>query len=118
MQKIEKWLNQFQTSWKTHNIKNVLNLFSENVEYWETPFIQISNFNELKKEWTYINKQKNINIETEIFSAVNDRYSVKWFLTYQDEKNNKKILGGVYLIKLNANNQCDYFFHCGETKKS
>ncbi|XLQ19648.1 MAG: nuclear transport factor 2 family protein [Candidatus Moraniibacteriota bacterium] len=114
MKKIEKWLSQFQSSWKTHDIEKVLSLFSKDVEYWETPFLKVSSFGNLRKEWEYVKGQQNISIETEVFSAVNDKYTVKWQLIYTDDDNNTKTFRGVYLITLDSSDRCNYFFHCGE----
>jgi hypothetical protein len=37
MTQIQDWLNQFKHAWKNGNIDKVLNLFTEAVNYYETP---------------------------------------------------------------------------------
>ncbi|MDO8260320.1 MAG: hypothetical protein Q7T50_02335 [Candidatus Magasanikbacteria bacterium] len=117
MNNINKWLEQFTSAWKNHNIDNVLSLFTQNVEYWETPFIKIRNLTSLRKEWEYINSQRNIDISCEVFSKIDNKYTVKWSLGYLNKDNIIKNSRGVYLITLNQNNLCTYFFHCGEFEK-
>ncbi|MDX9914100.1 MAG: nuclear transport factor 2 family protein [Candidatus Moranbacteria bacterium] len=116
MKKIEEWLENFKVAWKTYDIDKVLGLFDDNVEYWETPFIKLSSFDDLKREWSYIRSQKDISIDTEVFSSVGNKFAVKWFLTYLDDKGEVHDLSGVYLIELNERDKCCYFFHCGESK--
>ncbi|HAV11540.1 MAG TPA: hypothetical protein DCX32_03275 [Candidatus Moranbacteria bacterium] len=116
MKKINDWLVQFATAWKTHDIDNVLNLFTDDVEYWETPFDKLSSLDELKSEWESIKNQKNIEVLWEVFSKDEDKYAVKWSLEYTDKNYIEKLFKGVYLIKLNPDNKCDYFFHCEESK--
>ncbi|MEF3691827.1 MAG: nuclear transport factor 2 family protein [Candidatus Moraniibacteriota bacterium] len=115
MEKINKWLFQFTTAWKNHDADKVLELFSNDVEYWETPFERLDDFGKLKSEWRNIIYQKSIDIKCDIFSNDGDKYVIKWSLKYLDKNNKIKKFGGVYLIKLNANNKCNYFFHCGES---
>lgn len=116
MKQIEEWLENFRVAWKTHDIEKVIGLFSDNVEYWETPFVKMASIDALKKEWEYVGSQKNISLRTEVFSAIDNKYSVEWFLTYENKENEVKEFGGVYLIELNEHDKCCYFFHCGESK--
>jgi len=60
MEKINNWLKQFKTNWQNHKIQEVLKLFDKNVIYYETPFIKLNNFEELRKEWQAIYNQKKI----------------------------------------------------------
>ena len=115
MGKIEKWLSDFQDAWKNHDIEKVLSLFSSDVEYWENPFLKVSNLEDLRKEWEYIKNQNDIKIESNIFSACNDKFTVRWDLGYKDLRDGSlKKFSGVYLIALNEEDRCNYFFHCGE----
>jgi hypothetical protein len=116
MEQINDWLAKLVNAWKTHDIDAVLVLFTKDVEYWETPFDKLSSFSELKSEWEGIKNQEDIEISWEVFSKDEDKYTVKWSLEYTDKNNITKLLKGAYLIKLNSDNECDYFFHCGESK--
>jgi hypothetical protein len=46
---INTWLKNFKENWQNHNINNVLDLFDENVTYYETPFVKLNNFDALTK---------------------------------------------------------------------
>ncbi|MEI7621052.1 MAG: hypothetical protein WCJ51_00795 [Candidatus Moraniibacteriota bacterium] len=115
MEKINDWLIDFTTAWKKHEIDKVLTLFAQDVEYWETPFDKLASFSQLKSEWEGIKNQKNIEILWEVFSMDENKYTVKWSLGYVDRNNVAKSFKGIYLIKLNSDNKCTYFFHCGES---
>jgi len=116
MNRINNWLKEFKTHWENHNITNILNLFDKNVIYYETPFYKLDNFEQLSKEWQYILKQKNINLDYEIFLKDNNKYAVIWDLKYLDNKNIKQHFKGTYLIKLNDKNLCTYFHHSCESE--
>lgn len=117
MKKINIWIDKFIQWWKNQNIESVLDLFTNNVEYWETPFIKMSNFDELRNEWEYIKNQENIEIKCDIFSNENDKYTIKWELKYLNKITGiNEYFKWVYLLRLNLENKCDYFFHCGESK--
>lgn len=47
---IEAWLNKFKTRWETKNVELILDLFSDDVEYWETPYQKIPDKAALKHE--------------------------------------------------------------------
>lgn len=115
MEKINKWLDQFVIAWKKRDVDKVLELFTEDIEYWETPFKRLVDSEELKLEWESVKNQNNINIKCEIFLKEGDGYAVKWNLEYLNENRETKKFGGVYLIKLDADSKCYYFFHCGES---
>ena len=105
---------QFTATWKAHNIEGVLDLFEDDVEYWETPFRQLIGKKEIKTEWQTILTQNTINLSTTVFSKDTDRFTVQWELKYVDGRNDNKYFKSVYLITLNSQNRCTYFFHCGE----
>jgi len=117
MKKINNWIVQFTTAWKTHDIDKVLDLFATDVEYWETPFDKLSSFSELRSEWESVKNQRDIKLSCNVFSKNENRYAVRWSLEYIDDRIKvAKMFEGVYLIELNVDNKCIYFFHCGESK--
>ena len=116
MESINEWLEKFISAWKAHDIETVLGLFADNIEYWETPFRRLADLDEIKKEWQIIRNQKDIQIAYDVFSKEGDNYTVRWELQYNDS-NNLRNLKGVYLITLDSENKCNYFFHCGELNK-
>jgi len=103
--RIKEWLQKFEENWKQKKVDEVLQLFSENVEYHETPTKKLENKEEIRKEWQSINNQKNIELETEVFSSTENKHTVKWHLEYT-KNNERKLLNGIYLIQLNEEGKC------------
>ncbi len=111
---IEDWLKKFVDCWKGHEIDSVLELFDENVEYWETPFKRLDGSKELKSEWSAILSQENIQVNTDVLGQdKNGFYIVRWDLSYDNEVG-KQEWSGVYLIELNELSKCNYFLQVGE----
>lgn len=111
---IDTWLQQFKDAWQSHNIDDVSSLFDANVEYWETPFKKLETFDDIRSEWSAIDRQSNIELELSTFSEQSNRHTVKWDLTYTNESNEQKHWSGVYLIGLNEIGKCTYFLQVGE----
>ncbi len=112
---INTWLKCFKENWQNHNIKGVLDLFDKNVVYYETPFVKLNDFYSLVKEWETITNQDNIALDFEIFSNINNKYSVIWKLQYKDKENIVQKFAGTYLMKLNEEGKCIYFHHSCES---
>ncbi len=115
MSAIQKWLNDFCDAWKAKDIDSVINLFSDEVEYWETPYKRISSKEDLSIEWKAILKQANLVISTSIFSSEDKKHSVIWGITYQNV-GVQSVWAGTYLIELDDDNKCVYFMQTGEKK--
>ena len=116
MKKINDWLDKFTTFWKTQDISGIMSLFTDDVEYWETPFKKFANSQELHREWENIKNQQNIVINCKVFSKEQEKYSVYWDLKYKDTSNQQKHFKGTYFIRLNPDNKCYYFFQSCESK--
>ncbi len=108
MEDIEAWLQGFRKNWKKGNVDRVLQLFTDDVEYWETPSEKLDP-KELRKEWESVKEQEDIQLDFEVFSGDGEKYTVQWELSYiKDEEKNE--LKGVYLIKLNKEGKCEEFW--------
>lgn len=79
---IDSWLKDFENHWKKGKAGKVLTLFTENVDYYETPSTKLDN-EEIRKEWTGIKHQENIELQLELFSSTGQKHTVKWSLSYQ-----------------------------------
>lgn len=106
---IEEWRDSFEQAWKSQDVESVLDLFTDDVDYYETPSEKLENKEQLREEWQTVKDQQDIEIETEVFSGDGDRFTVKWSLSYtrSGEENSLK---GIYLIKLNSDNKCYEFW--------
>jgi ketosteroid isomerase-like protein len=114
MQDINKWLDKFENFWKKHEIDKIMNLFTRDVEYWETPFKKLEGIEQVEKEWQGVVNQEKIKLDFEVFSREEDKYCVIWHLKYEDQKGKEEEFAGAYLVRLNPDNKCYYFFHCCE----
>lgn len=114
MKNINDWLDKLSTFWKNHDIDGIIDLFTDDVEYWETPFNKISNSTDLRLEWENIKNQNNITLYCKVFSKQDNKYSVLWSLEFKDTNNQPKHYSGTYLLRLNLENKCDSLFQCSE----
>ena len=112
---IEIWLTQFKKAWQDKNIDSVADLFTDDVEYWETPFRKLEDKAQLKSEWQAINDQTNIELDLEDSVSANSEFVVKWSLKYSANGELQE-WSGLYLIKFDGNGLCNYFYQVGERK--
>lgn len=108
MQNINNWLQDFKKYWLNKNIDLAMNLFTDNVEYFESPFQKFDSKGEVKEAWEYINKQNISILEFKLFNKEKNKFTVKWSLEYTIKKE-KYIFKWIYLMSLNNENRCDYF---------
>lgn len=109
MQNIETWMKQFSQEWAQYNIEKVMSLFTQDVEYWESPYEKFENFEEMQDAWEYIKTQRNICFSYDVFSWDAGKYAIEWTLKYEWNSDKKQIWSWIYLIKLNEKNLCYYF---------
>ena len=108
---INQWLENFKQNWKQKNVDKVLELFSPEVEYHETPTRKLETRQEIREEWEGICEQEDIEIETEIFSSTEERHTVKWSLQYR-RGGERRSLNGIYLIKLDQGRCVEFHQYC------
>ena len=105
---IDEWLKKFKQAWIGKDVDRVMELFTDDVDYFETPFIEFENKDELREEWESIKAQEDIDLELEVFGSEEERFTVIWNLSYRED--GKELDSrGVYLIKLNEENRCFEF---------
>lgn len=115
---INQWLTAFNYSWTTHNIDSVMNLFSDDVEYWETPHYKLDSKDHLRQEWQVILTQQDIKLQTRVFSSSPDnKHAVLWQLSYVRDDELRES-AGTYLICLNDMGLCNFFHHVSAQKIS
>ena len=66
----------------------MLALFSDDVEYWETPFQRLGSKDELRQEWQAILGQTDIEITTEVYASEGMKHAVRWDLHYSIDTSN------------------------------
>lgn len=114
MSSVEKWLDDFCAAWMNKDVEAATSLFSQDVEYWETPFKKLKSFEELRREWQGVHEQYGIQVHTELFCSDNNHHAVRWKLSYTNKDKVARELAGTYLISLNDEGRCNYFYHTGE----
>lgn len=107
--KISVWLKLFEKNWKAKNIDGVVNLFDENVIYYESPELKLNSLDEIRKEWESTKEQNKINLEFEVTDKNKDRYTVEWKLSFLDSQSKSKNYKGEYEIILNNKGTCIEF---------
>jgi len=112
---IKEWLKEFKLRWLEADIDSILDLFTDDVEYWETPHKRLASKQEIKDEWAVINSQNKKKLFLKEFSSNNGKHTVLWSLKYEDNKGSHN-WAGTYLLELNENGQCNYFHQTGEVE--
>lgn len=112
---IEKWLDKFKSDWTGKNIPAIMELFSDDIEYWETPYNKLTSLEDIKSEWVGIKNQEDIKVDMTIYSKSEqkNRVTVLWDLNYVLNGLSKK-WAGIYLIKFNLQGKCNYFYQVGQ----
>ncbi len=95
-----KWCKRLLNNWKQKNVEHIVNLFDENVEYYETPAEKINTINEISKMWEEIKDQNTSDIKFNILCENNKCCIVNFILK------DKISYDMIYQIKLNENNKC------------
>lgn len=96
-----KWCLELKENWKIKDVEKVIQLFDENIEYYETPKVKIENLSEIKLLWEEIKKQSNkCDINFFIMSQNDESCVVNFILT------DIVSYDMVYYIKLNEDNKC------------
>ena len=113
---INEWLDIFKLGWVTKNVEKVMDLFTDDVEYWENPHHKLQGKDIIENEWNAIFKQDNVVLGLEIFSSINEKHTVLWNLQYVDDKAEMQSWAGTYLIKLDQTGKCNYFHQTGEKR--
>lgn len=111
---IDHWLQKFKSSWIEKDVDKVMDLFSDEVEYWENPYKQLVGKEKIRAEWEVVRSQENIQLETTVYLNGHNRHTVLWQLSYTDEEQTVSSWSGLYLIELDRTGKCTYFYQVGE----
>lgn len=108
----EKWLEGLKTAWETKNPQMAADLCAENVLYYETPFdAPLKSREEVLHEWEHVpTGQKDITFNYKILSVSEDLGINHWTAAFTRIPSGEKVsLDGVFMVKLDSNNQCTEF---------
>jgi len=113
---INDWLENFKDLWISKNLQGVISLFSDDVIYFETPFLQLNSKKKILDEWRAIMNQEDINFSYSIFSEIGSQSAIIWSLSYKRDREKFNYMG-TYLIELNDQGLCKYFHQTCEGQK-
>lgn len=114
---INNWLGKFKEYWERKNLDGVLSLFSDDVEYFETPYLKLESKEAILSEWQGVLLQDDIFFNYSIFAEAEEKNAVLWELAYKKD-GIEHGCKGTYLIKLNPEGLCTYFYQiCEEGKE-
>lgn len=97
----DKWCSSLKEYWLKKDITSIIQLFDNEVEYYETPFEKV---NDIETVWKDIEEQNLISLEYEII-GIKDNTVIANFIM----NDNHEIVDMIYEIRLNELGKCNYF---------
>ena len=94
------WCLKLIENWNSKDVDKIMELFNEDIEYYETPTMKINTIQERKEMWKEIESQNTDNIEFNIICQNENCCIVNFIL--KDEVSYDMI----YQIKLNDKGKC------------
>lgn len=108
---IGEWLENFKTCWINKDIDSLMCLFSDNIEYYETPYRKLVGKEKVSKVWQEIKDQENINLKFDLYCTDINKHVVRWKLNLKTD-NRRLGYRGIYLIELDDKDMCCFFYQC------
>lgn len=117
----EKWLDNLGKAWISKSPDAASNLCSEDVIYFENPFLPpLKGKDAVKKVWLEVPPgQKDINFKYEILAVTSELGIARWTATFiRVPANTKAELEGIYLVKLDSAGLCKEFHQWWNSKSN
>ena len=114
-----KWLDDLGKAWISKSPEAASNLCSENVVYFENPFLApLKGKQAVKKVWLEVpTGQKDINYKYEILVVTSEFGVARWMASFiRVPANTKTELEGIYLVKLDSEGLCKEFHQWWNSK--
>ncbi len=118
-EQLDNWLKNLKDAWETKNPQAAIDLCSENVQWYETPFGEpLRTKKEIFDEWqTVPTDQKNIVVSYEIIIIADTFGIAHWSATFTRIPSGEKAhLDGIYKVSLDDKNLCTEFHQWYNTK--
>jgi hypothetical protein len=109
---LQNWVKKMGETWKEKNPLIIPSLFSENFQYFETPFEKpLTAKKDLIKLWQEVpSSQKDIKFTFEVLSSNGNTGIINWHAVFTRIPSNKRAeLDGIFYIKLNRKGLCTLF---------
>lgn len=108
----QRWLNDLGKAWVALNPKNAVNLFSKDVEYYETATSKpCENWDAVFDLWKIVpTNQKDVAFDFDILAISENLCVANWRVerTLLPQNTTQKI-DGIFVLKLNKDGLCNYF---------
>lgn len=114
---IDQWLDELKRAWEQHDIDAAVALFSDDVEYWESPFERVIP-EKLHDLWQDVHGCVSTHVDCEVYSQQDNRYAVVWHATWKDLQGEPQERGGTYLVTLDDTGKCNYFYRTSMSKEA
>lgn len=112
IQQFKDWLNKLEKAWVDLDPKNAVNLFSKDVEYYESALkVPCQNWNEVFDLWKVVPaNQKDVSFNYDILAISKGLCVVNWRMerTQLPQLTHQKI-DGIFVLRLNEDGLCNYF---------
>lgn len=106
---INQWLDELKRAWEQHDIEAAVALFTDDVQYFETPFSKV-NPERLHDLWSDIRGCIDTKVTCELYAVGGEKHSVIWHATWKNTVGEVQEKGGTYLVTLNDQGKCNYFY--------
>ena len=110
--KFQQWLTELGKTWIALDPKNATNLFSKDVEYYESALkVPCQNLEEVFNLWKVIpTNQKDVTFNYDILAISGNLCVVNWQVKRtQLPQLTKQNIDGIFVLKLNEDGLCNYF---------
>lgn len=110
--KFKDWFNKLGQSWTERDPLRAANLFSKDVQYYESAFNSpCENWKKVLDLWKSVPiNQKDITFNFEIILTKGNLAIANWTVSRTLLPANKKqMINGIFIIRLNKDNLCNYF---------
>ncbi len=110
--KFQHWLKQLGKAWSDLDPQNAANLFSKDVEYYESALKDpCESWDKMFALWKVIpTNQKDVTYDFDIITILKDVCVANWRVErILLPQNTKQKIDGIFVFRLNGTGLCDYF---------
>lgn len=107
---LQSWLKAYRRAWEMRDPEGVVELFSEDATYRETPFVEpLRGRPAIKKYWanTVQSRQEQVKFGFEILAVFEETGIARWWASFVRIGSERQVrLDGIFLLTFDAQNLC------------
>lgn len=110
--RFDEWMESYRTAWESQSAEWAVSLFSDDVSYYETPFVRpITGKEPLHQYWQLLtNLKKEISLSYEIIHTYQDTGFCKWNIQYTRIPSGEMVaMDGIFEVTFNNSGKCCRF---------